>query len=171
MEFDLRDLPTRATLQELSRKIPELDVSSVETALLFMRVATNVFHHIHDNLARFGISQGKFNLLMIFYKESDRSFLPSELAEKAGITRATVTGLLDGLEREGLVERKSHPKDRRMIMTRMTQKGIERMQAVLPDHFLLISRLMQGLTEEDRRMLISYIERIDAEIPKAEGQQ
>jgi len=171
MEFDLRDLPTRATLQELSEKIPELDVSSVETSLLFMRVATNLFHYIHGHLAKYGISHGKFAVLMILYKNTESSFLPSELADKIGITRATVTGLLDGLEREGLIERKNHPKDRRMVMTSMTQKGIELMEMVLPKHFLLISRIMQGLSEGDRQMLISYIERINAEIQNSAEQQ
>lgn len=160
MEFDIRDLPTRKNLIDMADKVRALDVSAVETMLLFIRVATNVYHEIYDRLLKYGLSQGKFKILMILFNDNESAFLPSELADKACITRATVTGLLDGLERDGIVERRIHPNDRRMVMTRITEKGIGLLQEVLPDHFIRISQLMSNLSEKDRETLVSMIEKV-----------
>ena len=46
---------------------------------------------------QFGLSVGRFSLLMILHRYSESELTPSDLAQRAGVTRATVTGLLDGL--------------------------------------------------------------------------
>lgn len=43
-------------------------------------------------------------------------------AERSGVTRATITGLLDGLEKDDLVERQHRKDDRRMLSIHLTQK-------------------------------------------------
>lgn len=47
----------------------------------------------------------------------------SELAERYGITSATATGILDGLEREGLIERSRAGRDRRTVTITLTDEG------------------------------------------------
>lgn len=49
-----------------------------------------------------------------------------ELAEQAGLTAATATHMLEQLAREGIVGRKRSPVDRRVVVTRLTPKGRER---------------------------------------------
>ena len=48
-----------------------------------------------------------------------------ELSEKSQVDRTTVGGLIDRLEKIGLVERHPHPQDRRAHMIRLTAKGKE----------------------------------------------
>lgn len=47
MQFVLRDIPTRKALLELSGKIKEVDVSSVETMLTFLRTASEEIGRAH----------------------------------------------------------------------------------------------------------------------------
>jgi DNA-binding MarR family transcriptional regulator len=47
----------------------------------------------------------------------------SELADALGLQPATVTGLVDGLVEEGLVERRDDPADRRIVRVALTEKG------------------------------------------------
>lgn len=167
MEFDLRDIPTREALQELSKKVPEVDIAAVETLLLFFRTSSNVFRVVHEHMARFGISQGKFSLLLLLYRNMERGLLPSELADSIGVTRATVTGLLDGLERDGLVERVKHPKDRRMHIIKLTNKGLHILKKLLPDHFVLTSKLMNTLSTHEKEQFITLLQKIEEGIPFA----
>lgn len=46
------------------------------------------------------------------------------LGKKLQITSATMTGILDRLEKMGLVERRPHPDDRRAILVCLTDQGI-----------------------------------------------
>jgi DNA-binding MarR family transcriptional regulator len=87
---------------------------------------------------------------------------PSEFAERANVTRATITGLLDGLEREGLVQRQPHPKDRRMLVVHLTHQGRELMQNILPEHFCRTKKLMETLTAAEKKNLVRLLQKLRA---------
>jgi DNA-binding MarR family transcriptional regulator len=55
---------------------------------------------------------------------------PSGLGDRLIVTRAIVTGLLDSLERRGLVRRSANPADRRSLVVEITPAGLEVIQQV-----------------------------------------
>lgn len=61
-------------------------------------------------------------MVLNFLGEEDR-ILPRVLRQKLQITSATMTGILDRLEKLDLVERRPHPDDRRAILVCLTEKG------------------------------------------------
>lgn len=63
----------------------------------------------------------------------DGPLAPSRLAREVSLSQATITGIVDRLERAGLVERRRDQKDRRQVSIHVTQKGNELVQrAPLP---------------------------------------
>ena len=48
-----------------------------------------------------------------------------ELARQAEVTPATITGMLDGLERDGMVVRRRSDEDRRVVLVTLTDQGRE----------------------------------------------
>lgn len=48
-----------------------------------------------------------------------------DLATAEGVAPPTMTRLVDGLERDGLVRREAHPEDRRGVIVRATPKGVK----------------------------------------------
>ncbi len=160
-----RSLPDRQALQRLANRYPELDISSVETCLAFLDTTTAFYAAVDSYFAQFGLSRGKFTLLMQLVEADEDGLLPSEFAERAGVTRATVTSLLDGLEREQLVTRQPHPGDRRMLRVHMKQKGRELMNEILPDHFCRTKGLMAHLSDRDKKTLIKLLNKLQAGIP------
>jgi DNA-binding MarR family transcriptional regulator len=85
---------------------------------------------------------------------------PAELADAAGVTRATMTGLVDTLERDGFVKREPDPADRRTISVRLTPKGEKFLGELLPGHFKLISELMAPLSESERKTLVRLLGKV-----------
>lgn len=61
-------------------------------------------------------------MVLNFLGEEDR-ILPSVLRQKLQITSATMTGILDRLEKLDLIERQPHPNDRRAILVCLTEQG------------------------------------------------
>lgn len=55
--------------------------------------------------------------------EEGESCPTGQLAEKAGVSPATVTGMLDNLEEMGIVARVRSDEDRRVVLTRLTDEG------------------------------------------------
>ena len=70
---------------------------------------------------------------------------PSEIAEHIGVTRATITGLLDGLERDGFLERRQDSRDRRALTIHLTGKTHRFLDEYLPEQARRINALMADL--------------------------
>jgi len=98
-------------------------------------------------------------------REENKTSTPSVLADKAGVTRATMTGLIDGLAQSDLVERVYAKDDRRSIQIKLTALGQAKLDEVMPDYYRRLRQCMQGLDETQRKQLNSILELINAGIP------
>ena len=159
MEIGRRDSPLRQALDRWVERSPEADGGAVETCLAFLQAAQEVYDYFDVHLGRFGVSQGKFAILVLL-SLTEGGLSPSDLAAQSFVSPATITGLLDGLERDGLVVREANPDDRRMLTVRLTPAGRELVQRLLPEHFQRISDLLADLSEEDRHLLAALSARI-----------
>lgn len=168
----LKKLPRYECLQALARQYPGLDPSATDAFLHLLRAADELFSAREKSLNFHGISCGRFSVLMqLWDKENNRPIpqTPAELADVAGVTRATMTGLVDTLERDELVRREPAPSDRRMMTVHLTDKGQELLARVLPNHFRLAGEMMAPLSEEERKVLVSLLAKILPPQPDAVG--
>jgi MarR family transcriptional regulator, organic hydroperoxide resistance regulator len=90
----------------------------------------------------------------------------SELSERIRAQNSTVTGIIDRMEREGLVVRARSSEDRRVVHIRMTDKGarIARDIAVEPMEILhkALGALSQGETRDLLRILTKIAKRVQS---------
>ena len=94
-------------------------------------------------------------------RESEAQCLtPAELADRTGVTRATMTGLIDTLVRDGLVTRAPHPQDRRMMSVTLTERATALLMRILPEHFRQMAWLLEPLSEPERKMLVGLLTKL-----------
>ena len=74
------------------------------------------------------------------------------MAERAGVTRATVTGLLDGLERDGFLRREADEVDRRRVRVLLSAKGSAIATKLFAEHTQWIGGLFEALSPERKRL-------------------
>jgi DNA-binding MarR family transcriptional regulator len=161
----LRDLPKYEAIRQRAGRYPQIDPRAVESSLVLLRVASDVIDAIEAYLALHGMSQGKFTILMLLNRDPASGMSPSELAEKSGVTRATITGLLDGLEREQLVIREGHAEDRRKAVVRLTPRAVQLLDGILPEYYRQIAEMMGGLLEEQKVQLITLLGKVSERVP------
>ncbi|MFT4038902.1 MAG: MarR family transcriptional regulator [Thermomicrobiales bacterium] len=65
-----------------------------------------------------------FRQLVVLYLVREGVASPIAIAQRLGITRAVVTGLLDRLEERGLIQRAPDPHDRRRLRIVLTDAGL-----------------------------------------------
>lgn len=159
--LQLRNLPNKETLQKFAQRYPQADVSGVAAFLHLLRLATDLSNALDLCLSRHGLLQGRWWVLILLMREDSLTSTPSALAEKAGVTRATMTGLIDGLERDGLVERLMDTRDRRSVSVRLTPSGEAKLDQVMPDYYSRLRRCMAGLDEEGRERLHLILSQIN----------
>ncbi|HEY9643220.1 MAG TPA: MarR family transcriptional regulator, partial [Coleofasciculaceae cyanobacterium] len=155
----LRPSTDRQTLLHLADRFPELDIMSAETCIAFLNATADFQEASAVHFARYGLSMGKFTLLMQLFHADQQGITPSACADRTGVTRATVTGLLDGLERDGWVKRKPIPGDRRMLRVELTKAGRQRLTDMLPDHFCRTRELTSHLTDAEKQTLIQLLKK------------
>jgi DNA-binding MarR family transcriptional regulator len=152
-------------LENLAQQYPELDITSVETCLAFLNTTADVYAALNAHFARYGLSMGKFTLLMQLLYAPEQGLTPSECAERAKVTRATITGLLDGLERDDYIKRQPSSTDRRMLSVHLTEKGRQLLLNMLPDHFCRTSKLMSNLSYAEKLMFIELLGKVRTGAP------
>jgi len=161
----LKELPKYECLLEGAKRFPELDPSATEAFLHLLRTSNDlaeVFDAVH---ASHNISQGRFMVLMLLNRDPDRPVSPADLADRSNVTRATMTGLIDTLERDGYVKREHVTDDRRMMLVRLTGEGRAFLERILPGYFRRIAAVMSQLTEPERKTLVSLMAKVHAGIP------
>lgn len=163
--LQLRDLPSTEVLKKFAQRYPQADVSAISAFLHLLRVATDLSTALDDCLSKHGLLQGRWWVLILLMREETFISTPSVLADKAGVTRATMTGLIDGLERDGLVERLFDSEDRRRISIKLTADGQAKLDAVMPDYYSRLRDCMASLAEPQREALHAMLDLINNGIP------
>lgn len=163
--LQLRDLPTPEVLAKFAERYPDADITAVSSFLHLLRVATDLSAALDSCLSRHGLLQGRWWVLILLMREENKTSTPSMLAEKAGVTRATMTGLIDGLEQSGLVERLYDKEDRRSVQIRLTDAGQAKLDVVMPDYYRRLRRCMQQIDECSRKNLIQILNLMRAGLP------
>ena len=159
----LKNLPRYDCLLEASREFPDLDPSACEAYLHLLRAGDEAFRFGEHFFVSRSMSRGRFTVLMLLLdktKNEPVSKTPAELADMAGVTRATMTGLVDTLERDLLVKREPDKTDRRMMLVTLTEKGIELLRSALPEYFRRVADLMGPLSEEERKTLVKLLNKV-----------
>lgn len=151
--LQLRDLPTPQVLAKFAERYPDADISAVSGFLHLLRVATDLSVALDACLSKHQLLQGRWWVLILLMREETKTSTPSILAEKAGVSRATMTGLIDGLEQGGLVERIFTKDDRRSIHIKLTDAGQAKLDAVMPDYYRRVRKCMQALSADKREQL------------------
>ncbi len=85
---------------------------------------------------------------------------PTTLADRLIVTTASITSLLDTLERRGLVERRPDPTDRRRLLVALTDDGRALVEQFLPEVVALQTAVMAELTETQRQQLLRLLSKV-----------
>jgi len=163
--LQLRDLPTPEVLQKFAERYPDADVTAIASFLYLLRVATDLSLALDACLSKHDLLQGRWWVLILLMREESLSSTPSILAEKTGVTRATMTGLIDSLEQGGLVVRIFDKADRRSVIVKLTDAGQAKLDVVMPDYYRRLRQCMQGLDAVKREELGQILGLIQLGIP------
>ena len=127
--------------------------------------ATRAARALDRHAADYGLSDAKLQLLEVLRCADGCQACLYTIGEELCVSRPNVTKLVDGLEREGLVERQPHPTDRRMVRARLTPEGERIAAAALPGRAEVAARLWSGLPDEELDRLLLALAEVGHERP------
>jgi DNA-binding MarR family transcriptional regulator len=93
----------------------------------------------------------RFDLLASLERHDGQTL--AALSRRLLVTAGNVTGLVDRAERDGVVERRPDPADRRVARVWLTDAGRALIKSLLPAHARQVHALLRGLPVRERKDL------------------
>lgn len=157
-----RDAAVEVLVAEWSAVLPGHNLEAKEITARILRIETAIKAAISKALERFSLLDTEFRLLAGLRRSGPpfrRS--PSEISPRyVPITSGGLTGVINRLQRRGLVSRVAHATDGRGTLIELTQEGrvlIEQAMAAVAE---IETRLVSGLTAEERAVGASFLQKL-----------
>ncbi len=100
-----------------------------------------------------------FLLRMLWSQEGKQEYLCKDLADISHVSRATITGVIDSMEKEGYVKREQNIDDRRSYFVKLTEKGRSLQKYKAPLNVKKMNYL-QDLKPEELNKLIQLLRKL-----------
>ena len=139
--------------------------TSVIEAMAALRIAGKMMHHLQERWAeKHGLSEGRLGVLFRLYRCGPTPL--GDLASDLDSTPRNITGLVDHLEKDALVERFPDPEDRRAIRVRLAPIGKQKLSDIKNQIGSPRHGVVAGFTDEElnqlRHLLLKLVRNMNA---------
>jgi len=153
MDSDVLDRETRATVD---------DHRALRLWLRLLTCSQLIEREVRRRLReRFATTLPRFDLLSQL-ERNPRGLKMGELSRLLMVTGGNVTGIVDQLVKEGLVERADDAADRRAWRVRLTRSGEKAFAEMAREHEAWVAGLLAGLTRKESDALMQLLARLKA---------
>lgn len=137
----------------------QFDFQSLDAIANIYRAAAAIRRRAEGEvLAPYGLSFGAFTILWVLWIWDDME--TSQLAQECNLAKGTLTGMLNTLEKRGLVERHRLESDMRRMMVCLTPDGEEVIAEVFPKFNAFEGEMSAGLTGPEKEQLADLLRRV-----------
>lgn len=159
---DSRDLALAfidRAVDETATRLPDIDREAMAMVLLLHRVTNAVVYDLESTVHRpAGWSWSAFRAVFTLWISGPLE--PSRLAESSGMSRQAVSSLAKTLEHDGLVERRTAPRDARSVVLSLTGAGSDRIERVFVEHNRRETDWAAVLDPTERATLITLLAKL-----------
>jgi len=148
---------------DFEKRYPDSSSKATECAMNLVLTAELLEKRIASLLLPFDLSPAT-GLVLSILAESEMPVSPNDIAGRLIISRASVTSLLDSLEKRGFVKRQPHLSDRRMLLIELTDSGRQvanRFRPVVHQHQKV---WLNVLNEKEQEQLIEMLQRLQVSL-------
>lgn len=145
-----------ATLIPVEKILPTALVTDIFT--LLDQVARQLREIQRLTVSEINLTPPQFQTLRLLWNQDGQPF--KDLADANGCTRPTMTGIVDTLEKNGLVTRQPNPADRRSLLVTLTDRG-KALEGKTPDLDRIYAHCCVGLSPEEFQQLGVLLEKLN----------
>ena len=157
----LTNPPTRPQRSRLIRANPALDQPRTDGTIRAVVRSFGLLRRVMDKyFAQFGVSTSQWAVLRVLHRAEAEGFEAlrlTDLGDRLLVRPPSVTGVVDRLQRLGLIARSKSAEDQRVKEVRLTVAGRAKIQRVLEQlpeqHELVLGELSGGERVELQRLL------------------
>jgi MarR family 2-MHQ and catechol resistance regulon transcriptional repressor len=143
-------------------RMPWIDQTSIEANVAIANTYAAIMNAFDERLQTIGEGKanGRNRILRLIYLTRPERLAQGEIGRELSVTSANVTYLIDGMVREGLVNRIVNPNDRRVTFVELTPKGEQLAERIVPVIGKFMAEVVDCLSEEETSQLNHLLERV-----------
>ena len=148
---------------DFEQRYPGSSAKATECAMNLVLTAELLEKRIASLLLPLNLSPAT-GLVLSILADSETPVSPNQIADRLIISRASVTSLLDSLEKRGFIKRHPHLSDRRMLLVELTSSGrlvADKFRPIVHQHQKV---WLNALSEREREQLIQTLHRLQANL-------
>jgi MarR family 2-MHQ and catechol resistance regulon transcriptional repressor len=127
------------------------EIIALRTYVKLMRAADSITSRIHKHLSSVGLTLSQFAVLEALYHLGP--LYQTEIGQKLLRSSGNITMVIDNLEKRRYVKRERKKEDRRFMLVRLADDGLELIRKVFPAHAAVIASEMSVLSEREQDTL------------------
>ncbi len=124
---------------------------TLDTFIKLTRCTNSVLGELSARQTTGDLTASQFAVLEALYHIG--SMTQGEVSSKVLKSTSNLTTVIDNLERDGLVRRERDEKDRRVIHVHLTEAGMGKIEAVLPNHVATLVEIFKVLSPAEQETL------------------
>jgi DNA-binding MarR family transcriptional regulator len=144
---------------------------SVRLWLRMLSCTNRIENVVRQNMqANFQTTLPRFDL-MAQLERARQGLKMSELSQRMMVTGGNVTGITDGLEKEGLVVREVDASDRRVYRVKLTAEGQRQFRRMAAEHEQWVIALFDGMSARSKEQLVELLADLKTHISRSAAGQ
>ncbi|MEU4746958.1 MarR family transcriptional regulator [Actinosynnema sp. NPDC023658] len=116
--------------------------------------------HHEAALRRYGLTMTRYTALLALLREDGMS--GARLARACGVTQQSMAGVLAGMQKKGLVDRRPSPVHAKVLVTTLTPEGRDLLARAYQDVIVLERALTDRFTPEEHALFCAFLDRATA---------
>ncbi len=127
-------------------------------AYLASQMAKGFARSLQQRAGKLGFSPGQFPILLELWSED--GLTQKQLLERVDVEQATMANTLSRMERDGLIERRPHPSDKRAQLVFLTNRAAAMQAEAVEAAMAADTDLLKDFRQFERELLLEYIRRV-----------
>jgi DNA-binding MarR family transcriptional regulator len=152
--------PPPAVVEQLRKRLSEREAQGLEALLALRGAAQQVDTALSEWMADTVGSFARYQILMALWSTKGNAIPHKDIVAAMGVTRATVSGLMAALERDGLVKSYANREDRRKLIARLTSRGEAAIRKAFETNVARFRAVFKSLSSAELTSLTALLHRV-----------
>jgi DNA-binding MarR family transcriptional regulator len=152
--------PPPGVMAAIGNRLSRREQQAFGATFVIRTTAQQMDNAVTGWMAESAATPARFQILMLLWAARGRGVPHKEIVAALGVTRATVSGLMAALERDGLVTSAVASDDRRSLLASLTPKGEAIVEKALETNRARLRMAFTALSSDELTTLTALLERV-----------
>ncbi|GGH78794.1 MarR family 2-MHQ and catechol resistance regulon transcriptional repressor [Pullulanibacillus pueri] len=146
--------------------VEQNEALSLKLFVILTRAHRTIADKVAKDIRSYGLNTTEFGVLELLYNKGEQPI--QQIGGRVLLASGSMTYVIDKLEKKGYIRRRPCPDDRRVIYAGITEQGHELMETIFPKHQEVLTRLLEGVTDEEKQELMTLLKKMSFYAQKLE---